>query len=129
MKRSIIIALGLAALAAPVANAGAPARLSPAQRIIARESRGGHVAGPAQEQQRSPVQHIIAQEDAGRMTLLRRHAVTAQATPAPVVVTVAAGGFDWGDAGIGGAAAVALVLLGAGGVVLIRDGRRMKVQG
>ena len=104
MKRSIIIALGLAALAAPVANAGGPARLS-------------------------PVQRIIAQEDAGRITLLRRHAVTAQATPAQIVVTVAAGGFDWGDAGIGGAAAVALVLLGAGGVVLIRDGRRLKVHG
>jgi hypothetical protein len=38
-------------------------------------------------------------------------------------------GFDRGDAGIGGAAAVALVLLGAGGVVLIRDGRRQKVHG
>jgi hypothetical protein len=38
-------------------------------------------------------------------------------------------GFNWGDAGIGGAAAVALVLLGAGGVVLIRDGRRQKVHG
>jgi len=78
----------------------------------------------------SPIQGIIAQEDAARMTLLRRKALAAaHTTPATVVVTVAAGGFDWGDAGIGSAAGVALVLLCAGGVVLVRDGRRQKAHG
>ena len=126
MKRSIVIVLGLAALAAPAANADSRAPLYPGYRIMANR---GHVVPAAQPRQLSPVERIIAQEDAGRMTLLRRRAVTAQATPAPVVVTVAAGGFDWGDAGIGGAAAVARDILGAGGVVLVRDGRQQKVHG
>jgi hypothetical protein len=52
-----------------------------------------------------------------------------QTVPTSVVVTVDRGGFDWGDAGIGAAAGVALVLLGAGGVVLVRDGRRQKAHG
>lgn len=48
VKRSIILVLSLAALAAPTASAGgAPAALSPVQRIIAQERRRGHIAGPA----------------------------------------------------------------------------------
>jgi hypothetical protein len=35
-------------------------------------------------------------------------------TPAPVVVRVADNGFHWGDAGLGAAAAIGLVLLAAG---------------
>jgi len=78
----------------------------------------------------SPIQGIIAQEDAARMTLLRGKALAAAHTaPAAVVVTVTAGRFDWGDAGIGGAAAVALTVLAAGGVVLVRDARRQKAHG
>lgn len=86
-------------------------------------------ASAAQGQQPSPIQRIIAQEGAARMTLLRRQAATEHATPAAIVVTVDGGGFDWGDAGIGGAAGVALVILGAGSIVLLRDGRRQKAHG
>ena len=52
-----------------------------------------------------------------------------QTVPASVVVTVDGGGFDWGDAGIGGAAGLALALLAAGTVVLVRDGRRQNARG
>jgi hypothetical protein len=86
-------------------------------------------ASAARAQQPSPIQRIIAQEDAASMTLLRRQAVTGHAPPAAVVVTVDGGGFDWGDAGIGGAGGVALALLGTAGIVLVRDGRRQKAHG
>ena len=86
-------------------------------------------ASAADGQQPSPIQRIIAQEDAARMTVLRRQALREDATHAAVVVTVDGGGFDWGDAGIGGAAGVALAILGVGTVVLVRDGRRQKAHG
>lgn len=131
-------------------------------------------ASVTQGKQSSSIQHIIAQEDAAKMTLLRRHALGGSrppgtttspdntisgpgnlnpnpgglgdqppnpiqvgprnfsrhpTVPASVVVTVDGGGFDWGDAGIGGAAGFALALLGAGTIVLVRDGRRQKAHG
>jgi hypothetical protein len=119
MKRSIIIALGLAALAAPVANAGVPARLSPVQRIIAQESRGGHVAGLAQTRQPSPVERILAQEQARR----NDPAVFGTGPGATSVQIVESGGFHWGDAGIGAAVIVAALLTLAGTTVVVRSGR------
>ena len=38
-------------------------------------------------------------------------------------------GFDWGDAGIGGAATLALGLLAAGGAALRHDNRRQEAHG
>jgi hypothetical protein len=49
--------------------------------------------------------------------------------PAPVQIVQRAGGFDWGDAGIGGAATLALVLLVAGGAAHRHDGRRQEAHG
>jgi hypothetical protein len=44
--------------------------------------------------------------------------------PSPVtVVRTAADGFDWGDAGIGAGGVLAVVLLGAGGVLLVGQRR------
>jgi hypothetical protein len=39
------------------------------------------------------------------------------------------GGFDWGDAGVGGAAMLALVLLVAAATALRHDGRRQEAHG
>jgi hypothetical protein len=51
-----------------------------------------------------------------------------QSAPVPTVIQVAApsGGFDWGDAGIGAGATLALVTVAAGGAIAIgnRHGRR-----
>ena len=81
------------------------------------------LASAAHAGQPSPIQRIIAQEDykgAAQRSLRRA---------APVVVTIHDGGFDWGDAGIGAAGALALGLLGAGGILLVRDGRGQKAHG
>ena len=54
---------------------------------------------------------------------------TAQAQPAeeqsrrPIVVEVRDSGFDWADAGIGGAAVLGLVLAGAGAALVVRPAR------
>jgi hypothetical protein len=47
-----------------------------------------------------------------------------QQQPASVQIVQRPGGFDWGDAGIGGAATLALVLLVAGGAALRHDSRQ-----
>ncbi|HEX6700814.1 MAG TPA: hypothetical protein VF101_08800 [Gaiellaceae bacterium] len=52
-----------------------------------------------------------------------------QTQPAAVRIVPRAGGFDWGDAGIGGAATLALVLLVAAGAALRHDGRRQEAHG
>jgi len=116
MKRSLLIAFGLAALVTPVANAGAPAQLSPVQRIIAQESRGGHVAGPAQKQP-SPVERIIVQEQA------RGNDPALVGTSSAPVQIVESGGFHWGDAGIGAAVIVAAMLTLAGTTLVVRSRR------
>ena len=44
-------------------------------------------------------------------------------TPTTIVQVPAATGFDWGDAGIGAAGAVALAMLGVGGALVISHRR------
>jgi hypothetical protein len=54
----------------------------------------------------------------------------AQPEPALVQIVHRPSGFDWGDAGIGGAATLVLVLLMAGGGAVLRhDGRRQEAHG
>ena len=120
MKRRIALVLGLAALAAPAASAaGTPAGLSPVQRIIAQETRGGHVAGPAGAKQLSPVGRIIAQESARR----NDPALIGSGPVGTTVEIVEPDGFHWGDAGIGAAAIVAAMLVLAGATLLARTRR------
>lgn len=44
-----------------------------------------------------------------------------RATPAVVEVQAPSGGFDWGDAGIGAGSALALVLIGIGSALAVRQ--------
>ena len=75
--------------------------------------------------QPSTVGRIIAQEQ-GRRGDPR---IFDSSRPAPVQIVQVPGGFDWGDAGIGGAATLALVLLVAGGAALSRESRRQEAHG
>jgi len=75
--------------------------------------------------QPSPVERIIAQER-GRHGDPR---IFGSSEPAPVQIVEVPRGFDWGDAGIGGAATLALVLLVAGGAALRRGSPRQEVHG
>jgi hypothetical protein len=75
--------------------------------------------------QPSSVERIIAQERA-------RHEdarLFGPPQPASVQIVEQPGGFDWGDAGIGGAATFALVLLAAGGIALRQESRRQGAHG
>jgi len=118
MKRTILFLLAVATIATPVANATGPALLSPVQRIILQEDRGGHVSVQSSAAV-TPAQRIIVQEDARR-----NDPALLGPGPAPTVVQVVdSGGFHWEDAGIGAAviAAVALMLVGA---TMVVRGRR-----
>jgi hypothetical protein len=120
VKRSIVLVLGLAALAAPAASAsGTPPRLTPIQRIIAQESRGGHVARHAGDEQLSPVERIMSRENARR----NDPALIGSGPVGTTVEIVEPDGFHWGDAGIGAAAIVAAMLVLAGATLLARTRR------
>jgi hypothetical protein len=139
---SIAAVISLAALALPSAAVSAGSTSpSPVQRIIEQEKGRHHDlrifgtwAGgiPASRnslwvaQGPSPVDSIIRQEDSRRNDgrLFGGYA-PGKAVPAVVpVIKVDSGGFDWGDAGIGSAAMLALVLLLAGGAALWQTSRR-----
>lgn len=112
MIKALSIGLGLV-IAAAAAAAPAPAQSSSVQRVIAQEKAKGLVSKP------TPVPLIIVQER-GRRADPR---IFGPQSPAPVQVVRRSGGFDWGDAGIGGAGALALAFLGAAGVAVLRDRR------
>ena len=104
----IVITLVIAATAAGVARAGGPSEV---QRIIAQERAKGLVVEPTPQ---TAVHSIIAQE-------LGRHSDPRLFQPsgsAPVQVVGSSDGFDFADAGIGGAMALALSLLVAAAATL-----------
>jgi hypothetical protein len=114
---AIAFALALTALAAP-AYAGQP-QLTPVQRIILQDQarkNDPRLFSPntaAQASTPSPIERIIAQENA-------RRRLTGLSGPIQIVE---AGSFRWGDAGIGAAAALGLVALAAGALLILRQGR------
>jgi hypothetical protein len=80
-----------------------------------------------QPSQPTPVQRVIAQER-GRHGDPRIFGTFPLPAPQVEIVQVS-GGFDWGDAGVGGAATLALVLLVAGGAALRRASRSQEAHG
>jgi len=119
MKRAILVIAGLAAFAAPAAHAGAPAPLTPVERTLIQENRGGHVSTAATAVGKSPIDHVIAQEDARR-----NDPALLGSGPAPTIVQVVdSGGFHWGDAGIGAAVIVAAALTLVGTTMVVRSRR------
>ena len=116
MKRTITTVLAVAALVAPAALAQ-----TPVQRIVAQERARGNdprVVDAPPQAAATPVQRIVAQERArGRDLAL------VGVPPAASVQIVEPGGFQWGDAGIGAAFAVALMLVGLGATLVVRNGR------
>ena len=118
MKRTIVVLLGVAALAAPVASAGSPAPLYPGYRILVHGDPGNATRrGP--RRQLSPVERIIAQEDARR----NDPALLGSGPVATTVETVESNGFHWADAGIGAAVIVAAMLVLAGTTLVVRNRR------
>jgi len=111
---AIATTLAVLAVAAPAAaTAGEPKNVAP--------SGAGAIRHP------TPIDRIIAQEDARRGD----PAIFGTNEPDPAVVRIVQrpGGFDWGAAGIGGAATLALVLIVAGGAALRHESRRQEAHG
>ena len=121
MRQSLSITLValIAGLAVPAAQAAEPTL---GQRIIAQEKATQVVVRPAPE---TAVERIIAQER-GRGADAR---LFGPSTPSPVLVAGSSDGFDLGDAGIGGAATLAVALLAAAAIALRNGNRRRKATG
>jgi len=143
MRKAFCIVIGLT-IAATAASAAQGQQPSPIQRIIAQENAKAMTLHRVPRLQpvldgRSPDTidaalraHAADNGQAGldlRSPDTRDAAFAAHAAPAPTVVVVSSSGFDWTDAGIGGAAVFAIVLLAAGGLTLTRDGRQQKAHG
>ena len=114
ITRTAALGLTLAALAAPTAGA-VPADLrSPDARDAARTEEA--LTGVPRQDLRSPDARDLAD---GRGTFNAPEVTVVKVSePAP-----SAGGLDWADAGIGAGGMLGLVLIGAGGALLIM--RRM----
>jgi hypothetical protein len=141
--RSLVVALAVAAIAAPVAQAGFQAR-----------SERSQVEGPASSFYSSPAYHALMVRSEAMNTWYREHStvipdafsreltkaesVAAAArhaddragirgpgiTQTPQLVSSTGDGFDWGDASIGaGVALVGGIVLVGGGLALIRRNR------
>jgi hypothetical protein len=111
--RAIAAAIAVLAAAAPAAAAaGEPKNVGPFS------------APPIHHP--TAIDRVIAQEDARRGD----PAIFGTAPPATTVIRLEQrpGGFDWGDAGIGGAATFALLLLAVGGTALWHE-RRQEAHG
>jgi hypothetical protein len=109
LSMAIATAFAIAAVAIPVTPAAAA--------INVRDS--------ARATQPTPIERIIAQER-GRHGDPRIFGLSERA---PAQIVQVPDGFDWGDAGIGGAATLALVLLMAGGAALRHESRRQEAHG
>jgi hypothetical protein len=141
--RSLVVALAVAAIAAPVAQAGFQAR-----------SERSQVEGPASSFYSSPAYHALMVRSEAMNTWYREHSTVipdafsreltkAQSvaaavrhvddragirgpgiTQTPQLVSSTGDGFDWGDASIGaGVALVGGIVLVGGGLALIRRNR------
>jgi len=131
--RAITTAIAVIIIAIPATAAAAEPKNSPP--FVAAESTssvsgepknvrpfvGGIVHHP------TAAERIIAQERGRRGDPLV-FGVT-QPEPAVVQIVQRPNGFDWGDAGIGGAATLALGVLVAGGAALRHDNRRQEAHG
>ena len=114
MKRTIILVLAVAAIAVPTALAQSPVdRINAQERARGNDARVVGTSAPASD----PVARIVAQER-GRHLDPRLFS-----TPSPSIQIVESGGFDWGDAGIGGATVAGLMLVALGGTLFVRSAR------
>jgi hypothetical protein len=112
LTHTATIGLAVAALAAPAAVASqdfrSPDAVDAAQTALAQRG----------QDLRSPDTRDTA---AGRGTFSAPHVTVVKLAEAPQATD---GGFDWGDAGIGAGGAVALVLIGVGGSLVVTHRRR-----
>jgi hypothetical protein len=112
IRTTAAIALALAALAAPAAAA-----------------HGGHaswVVRPNPDQQAAELARAAAARPAPTTWVVRPNPDEQNPPPAPttiVRVTTPTGGLDWGDAGIGAAAGVALSMIALGGTLAVSQWR------
>jgi hypothetical protein len=120
----LIAALAVAAIAAPVAQAGSDVR-----------SEHSQVVRPASSFYSSPAYHALMVRSAAMNTWLQEHSVAVRhaddragirgsgPTLAPQVVSTSADGFHWGDASLGAGVALVGSIVLVGGIVLIRRHR------
>jgi hypothetical protein len=112
---SIAVALTIAATAATAAHAQGP---TPSERIVAQERAKGLVDATAP----TPTHGILSQER-GRRSDPR---LFQPSGPAPILGAGEPDRFDFSDAGVGGAAVLAVAFL-AGALALYASGRRQRV--
>ena len=119
IRTTAAIALALAAIAAPAASAHG--------------GQAGWVVRPNPDQQAAELARAAATARPAPTTwVVRPNPDEQNPPPAPttiVRVITPTGGFDWGDAGIGAAAGVALSMIGLAGAVAVSQRRTRRSRG
>ena len=108
IKTGLAVTLVLAAIAAPTASAHG--------------TQAGWVVRPNPDEQAAQLARAAATRPAQNTWVVRPNPDEQYPQPAPVTivrVTDPHGGFDWGDAGIGAAGALGLILAATGGTLLL----------
>ena len=121
IRTTAAIALALAAFAAFAAPAAS-----------AHGGQAGWVVRPNPDQQAAELARAAAARPAPTNWVVRPNPDEQNPAPAPtttVRVITPTGGFDWGDAGIGAAAGVALSMIGLGGALAVSQRRTRRSRG
>ena len=112
IKTGLAVTLALGTIAAPAASAHSP--------------QAGWVVRPNPDEQSAQLARAAVTRPAQNTWVVRPNPDRQYPDPGPVVtvrVTDPNGGFDWGDAGIGAAGALGLVLAATGGTLLLAHRR------
>ena len=130
LARAIAVGLATSALVAPSALAAQPKRLDP----WGSDALQHRTATPAPLGEHGTGQNATWTASEPRTSQRGRHSdplvvAVSQSQPGAVRIVQRPGGFDWGDAGVGGAAMPALVLLVAAATALRHAGRRQEAHG
>ena len=118
IRTTATIALALAAIAAPAASGDG--------------GQASWVVRPNPDQQAAELARATPARPAPTNRVVRPNPDTQNPAPAPttiVRVITPTGGFDWGDAGIGAAAGVALSMIALGGVLAVSHRRTRRPKG
>ena len=118
VQTALAVALALGAIAAPAASAHG--------------GQAGWVVRPNPDQQAAQLARAAAARPAPTNWVVRPNPDEQYPAPAPttiVRVITPTGGFDWGDAGIGAAAGVALLMIGLAGALAVSQRRTRRSTG
>lgn len=127
ITRVTAIALTAGAVAAPVATAR-PARMAPRQSVAAISVSQQRQLSAAAQRAASPATALKYGRQDKQVAPSPSSQTPVNAAPTSPPTATASNGFDWGDAGIGAAGALAISIVGVGGTLALSQRRSRRTR-